>query len=523
MKVLFAQRSTWVAGALLVLFAGLTSVSLQGCTDLDEELFGAVTPDNFYRTDAEILAAVAPIYAQLRTTLDQYHNLSQVSSDETVVPTRGSDWFDGGVWLATHRHTWTPSLGFLGDAWNNAYTGVARANVVLQTLDEAGTLEENPEIVAELRALRAFYYYLLMDLFGGVPIVGDDEYTIDSDNPPARESRAAVFAFLENELTEAREVLPDSWPASGYGRMTKGAADAILANMYVNAEVFTGDATAGGLNRGPARWQDAITISDRILNSGVYSLSADWFDNFSADNHGVPELIMVVAHLAEVGLGLNFPHRTLHYHQFTPDPWNGFATIAETYAAFDPADARRQIFLEGRAFNVETGEPVNNRQDEPLFFTPEIANIENASEGEGVRIFKFPADPNHLGEHNGNDYPFFRLAEIYLIKAEALNELQGPNQESIDLINTLRERVYDPPQPLQLADFPSREALRDRILDERLFELFYEAKRRQDLVRHDRFTEAWTFKNQSEPFRVLFPIPQSQRDANPNLTQNPGY
>lgn len=523
MKALFARKSTWAAGIVALLVAGLATVSLPGCTDLDEELFGAVTAENFYRTDAEILAAVAPIYAQLRASLDAYHNLSQVSSDETVVPTRGSDWFDGGVWLATHRHQWTPSLGFLSDAWNASYTGVARANVVLQTLDDAGTLDENPDIVAELRALRAFYYYQLMDLFGGVPVVGDDEYTIDPDNPPARESRAQVFAFIESELLEAREVLPDSWPASGYGRMTRGAADALLANMYINAQVFTGEATAGGLNPGQARWQDAVTVSDRLLNSGVYSLSTNWFDNFSHDNHMVPELIMVVAHLPVDGLGLNFPHRTLHYHQFTPDPWNGFATIAETYAAFDPQDARRGIFLEGRAHNVETGEPVNNRQGEPLFFTPEIGNIENAGEGEGVRIFKFPADPNHDGPNNGNDYPFFRLAEIYLIKAEALNELQGPNQESINLLNTLRDRVYDSPQLLQVSDFPSQDALRNRILEERLYELFYEAKRRQDLVRHNRFTQAWTFKSESGPHRIVFPIPQSQRDANPNLTQNPGY
>lgn len=519
MKALKKHKHTWMAGLFTLILTVPILISLYGCTDLNEEVFGAITAENFYQTDEEVIAAMAPVYAQLRNTLGDYHNMTQVSSDETLVPTRGSDWFDGGVWLDSHRHTWNPNHPHLNGAWVGDNTGIARANAVLETLDGS----DKDQVIAELRALRAFYYYQLMDMFGGVPIVGDDEWTVDPKNPPPRNTRTEVFNFIEQELTAARASLPDQYDASGYGRMTKGACDAMLANIYLNAEVFTGTVTAGGLQAGAARWQDAVAAVDRVINSGLYQLEANWFDNFDGDNSSSAEHIFIVAHLAESGLGVNFVHRALHYSQFTPSPWNGFATLAETFYAFDQDDQRMGIFLEGDQVNVETGDPVNNRQNERLNFTPEIVDITDATEGEGVRIYKFPADPNHVGPDNGNDYAFFRLAEMYLIKAEALNELNGPNQESIDLINTLRARVFEPDEPIALADYPTQQALRDRILEERLFELTYEAKRRQDLVRHGKFTDPWTFKNESEPFRILFPVPQVQLDANPNMIQNPGY
>ena len=167
---------------------------------------------------------------------------------------------------------------------------------------------------------------------------------------------------------------------------------------------------------------------------------------------------------------------------------------------------------------------MDNRQGQDLIFTPEISNVENATEGEGVRILKFPPDLDAQGgSGHSNDYAFFRLGEMYLIAAEAENELNGPTQKAINYLNTLRARVFEPDQPLALGDFGSKEALRDRIMQERLFELTYEAKRRQDLVRHGQFTQPWEFKVELGPELVLFPIPQTQLDSNPNLTQNPGY
>jgi hypothetical protein len=235
----------------------------------------------------------------------------------------------------------------------------------------------------------------------------------------------------------------------------------------------------------------------------------------------------------------HFLYRALHYNSGAGGAWNGFSTLAETYYAFDTLrvetlpipgttrsanllisnDQRHQIFLAGQHRNVETGVPVNDRQGVPLFFTPEIVDATSAHEREGVRIYKWTADPDYVGQWHSNDYAYFRLAEIYLIKAEALNEL-GRTSEAIQLVNSVRARVFDPQKPIAGADQAS---VREAIRKERLFELTAESKRRQDLIRYDRFTLPWSFKEQREPHRILMPIPQTQLDANPLLEQNPGY
>jgi hypothetical protein len=514
-----AVGRTWGLPALALL-------GLLGCTDLSESPVSTITPDNFYRNEQEVRGGLASVYAGLSSdfgsgALWSYYNLSQVSSDEMIVPTRGQDWFDNGRWLEIHRQTWTansPSgLDDINGAWTVGFTGVSRANVVLDALQRV-TVPNQAVIEAELRTLRAFYYYLLIDMFGGVPIVDDIEI-----KPRERNTRAEVFQFIDQELTAARAALPDRWTGADHGRMTKGAADAILASLYLNAGVFTKDAPSATSYNSCTTVQvgsqtacaAAIAAADRILNSGVYSLATNWRSNFRADNNTSPENILVGKHSAEPGLGMNFVQRALHYSQFNPSPWNGFAALAETYNAFDADDQRRQIFLVGPQVNVETGQPVTERNGVPLVYTVGIGDATQAGEGEGTRILKFPPDPGHVAEHNGNDFTWFRLGEIYLIKAEAAFEA-GQSGTAQSLINTLRARVFEPDEPLGAVT-------RDAILRERLFELTGEAKRRMDLIRFGQYTRAWAFKSAGQAHLVLMPIPQQQLDANPLLTQNPGY
>ncbi len=509
---------------LCTLLGSLAIFPMQGCTDLTESPRSEIGPSNFYRNEAEVLAGLASVYAPLQAgnfaTLWSYYNLSEVTTDEIIVPTRGQDWYDAGLWLEMHRQTWSASsvagLDFINGAWNSCFGGIARANVLLDALTRL-TIPNQAAVQAELRAMRGFYYYLLMDMFGGVQIVTDIEI-----KPRARSTRAELFDFIEAELLAARVDLPLTRPATENGRFTRGAADAILASMYLNAQVFTGTVTAAGLQPGTARWQDAVNFSDSILNSGVYSLAANFGDNFTATNDNSPENIFVAKHHNSAGLGLNFVQRALHYNQFNPSPWNGFATLAETYNAFDAADVRRQIFLIGPQVNLETGQPVTDRAGVPLVFTDTIGDANSARENEGPRILKYPPDPNHVGENNGNDYVHFRLGEIYLIKAEAQFEL-GNAAGALLLLNQLRARAFEPDQPLATVD-------RDVILRERLFELTGEAKRRQDLIRHGRFLNQWSttmlngkVDKNGEPYRILMPIPQPQLDANPLLVQNAGY
>jgi starch-binding outer membrane protein, SusD/RagB family len=535
-------RSLALAGALTLF------VVAPACTDLTEVPQSSITPENFYRNETEAVGGLASVYAALRNMNDQYYNVSEVSTDEIIVPTRGTDWYDNGTWLDLHRQTWTANspgaLGNINDAWNQLFNGVARANVVLDAMQRVN-FATKPGIIAELRTLRAIYYIGLMDLFGGVPIVCPE-----TANPicsgiaietRVRNTRAEVFNFVEAELIAARPDLPGiPWSASMNGRLTQGAADALLASLYLNAQVFTGTVTTAGLQKGTARWQDAVTASDRILNSGNYTLATDasvgcttgpgcgWRSNFRADNGNSKENILVVKFLNQPGLGLHFVMESLHYNQYSggETPWNGFSTLAETYNAFDPADQRRQIFLAGPQINQVTGLPALDRAGNPLVFTETIPDDANAKENFGVRIVKWPVDPAHLDRENGNDYALFRLAEIYLIKAEALNELSPTNgPAAVALINTVRARVFSPPKPL--ATTLTQQQIRDAILSERLFELTDENKRRQDLIRMDQYiTRAWQYKAaaaQTQPYRVLMPIPEIQLGTNPKLVQNAGY
>ena len=494
------------------------------CTDLDEVPVSSITPENFFQNEGEVISALAGVYAQLRPTLWSYYNLSQVSSDENIVPTRGQDWYDNGVWLELDKHEWaanSPSgRDNINGAWIDIFVGVVRANAVLENLEHV-TVPNQAALVAEARALRAFYYYQLMDLFGGVPLVTDTEL-----KTRPRNTRTEIFNFIESELKAVRSALPlaSQRGESEYGRVTRGGADAILANLYLNAAVFSKETgvSATSYNScatvqigGISACQLAINYADSILNSGSYQLATNWRSNFTADNNTSKENIFVVNLLNVSGLGTNFLYRALHYNQLSPTPWNGFATIAEVYNAFDANDARRQIFLVGPQINFDNGQPAKDRAGNPLVFTVSIANERAASEGEGARIAKWPSDPNHVNEEHGNDFAYFRLGEIYLIKAEAQFEL-GNTAGALTLLNTLRARVFEPDQPLLTVS-------RDVILRERLFELTGEAKRRQDLIRHGKFTAAWSFKPASAAHKILMPIPQNQIDANPQLTQNPGY
>jgi starch-binding outer membrane protein, SusD/RagB family len=498
------------------------------CTDLTEVPDDALTPGNAFKTEAEILAGVASVYSGLRGTHWGVYNLSEITTDEVIVPTRGSDWFDNGRWLEIHRHNWTANSGSALDdmngTWNDLFSGVARANLMLNVMESQPASTQRDQTIAELKTLRAWYYYLLMDFFGSVPLVTTTEVKQN-----ANVSRDSMFRFLEAELKDAREDLPLSWPAAQYGRVTKGAANAILASLYVNAEVYTGTLTATSFTKGTARWADARDAADAVISSGQYALASDWKSAFRGDNstnaEAVKENIFVVNYTNVRDLGMNFPMRTLHYNHVTTGdggPWNGFAAVAETFTAFDPTDKRRDsTFLTGQQYSFDNGQPIKDRNNNPLIYTIDIANENAATEGEGPRYNKFPplsGAPN--GSAHPNDYPFFRIAEMYLIKAEALNEL-GQTPAAIVELNRVRARAFEPDKPTLAV---TQSAVRDAIFAERLFEFAGEGKRRRDLIRQGTFLAPRRFKPGTTPiYKILFPIPQTQIQSNPLLQQNPGY
>ena len=519
--------------------AGLVSLLALGCTNLDENPPSLITPGNFFRNPQEVQAGLAGVYAQLRTIAPEggIYDVSEITTDEEVVPTRGSDWYDNGQWIDLHNMTWTPTsaatANFFNGVWNNPYQGVANTNLFLAAIQGAN-IPGKAALVAEARVLRAYYYYVLMDFFGGVAIDTTTEVGLS-----ARNTRREVFDFIEGQLLAARPDLPATRPQAENGRVTQGAVDAILANMYLNAGVFTKDGAAGGINAtgyntcsgitvtGGDACAQAIVMASNIINSGNYRLADSFPQSFRFDNATSPENIFVVKFIPADGLGMGDVMSVLHYSQFNPTPWNGFAMLAQTYLTFDPADKRRQVVLQGPQVNLDPqsanfNQPVNDRAGNPLVFTDSIPDIHSATEGQGPRIYKWPADPAHVQQNNGNDYALFRLGEIYLIRAEAKLESGDAAGALVDL-NTLRNRTAPVAAPLATADRPT-------ILNERLFELLGEGKRRQDLIRFGGYTARTDAasgiaggKVSQGDFHVLMPIPQAQIDANPKLVQNPGY
>jgi len=512
----------------------------QNCTKLTEVPHDALTPENAFHTDAELLAGVAGVYAQLRNIeWVGYLTLEDLTTDVSIVPTRGSDWYDNGQWLDLHRQTWTANssgtLAFVDGAWNDLFAGVAKANLMIDQVNKNVTGAKKDSTVAELRTLRALYYYMLLDMFGGVPIATTTEL-----KRYARSTRPETFAFVEKELTEALPLLPVTWESSFYGRMTKGAANAILASLYLNAGVFNKETGVNAnayntctvtVSGGKTGCQAAIDAANTVINSGTYTLNSDWYKNFSADNKNSPENIFVIVHTKEStqAIGGNWPMRTLHYNQLNTGqggPWNGFATLAETYNAFPTTDNRKNMWLAGQAYSFETGQPAKDRTGKPLVFSVIIADADTASEATGVRFNKFPpiASPS-VGSAQPNDFTFFRLAEMYLIKAEALNEL-GQTAAALTELNRIHN-LHDPTNPITAAN---QTQIRDAILKERLLEFAAEGKRRTDLIRHGKFLKQWSttmahgkVDKSAETYRILFPIPGPQIGSNPLLKQNPGY
>jgi hypothetical protein len=525
------------------------------CTKLTEVPHDALTPTTAFHTDQEVLAGVAGVYAQMRSAESngEFAAMEELSTDALIVPTRGSDWYDNGQWLDIHRQTWTPNssgaLSFLTGSWNDLFSGVAKANLMIDVVTKAGGANAD-QTVAELRTLRAWYYYMLQNMFGGVPLVTSTEL-----KQVPRAKRTEVFAFIEKELTEASAKLPDKWPTASYGRVTKGVANAILASLYLNAGVFNKDCgpaactaviNASAYNScnvpvsgGKTGCQAAIDAANAVINSGgttkTYNLSSNWFSNFSTSNKSSPENIFVVVHSNSTqAIGGDWPMRTLHYNQLSTGdggPWNGFATTAEVYNKFPASDERRNMWLAGQAFSFENGEKVNDRNGKNLFFTTTIPDANKADEAQGVRFNKFPPqpDPPHGGAQP-NDFTWFRLSEMYLIRAEAENELGQTAAALTDLnqIHTLHDAT-----PVAAG---SQAAIRDAILLERLLEFSGEGKRRTDLIRHGKFL-SWTESSANgvcgaDPtkgcparasYRIVFPISVNALGSNPLLVQNAGY
>ncbi len=511
------------------IFQALAIASLltgAGCTNLDENLKDTWTDKNFLKTDEERAAAILAPYGTLFSYggHNGYFTLQELTTDEMMIPQRGGDWYDGGQPVGLHVHNYAATFDAMG-TWNNIYGGVSACN---RLLADAG-IASSKASVAELRTLRAYFYWNLLDLYGNVPVVtklGESQ---------KQSTRAAVYAFIESEITGAMDDLPKKSDASTYGRLTYYAAQAILAKLYLNAQVYTGT----------PQWQKAIDASNVIINSGVFNLEKNYSDVFVKDNNTSKEIIFQVPFDHLYGQGFNLGQMTLHYssqltYKLQEQPWNGYCSLEEFYNSYDPADKRRaNNFLAGVQYNSDGVTPITDASYEKISpnpndpdavadpdgevvtFTPHVNELfPNALRQAGVRDGKYVFVQGNTSNLD-NDFPLYRYGDILLTKAEALFRLNGyADATALGLVNQVHQRTG-------LADFVTMTEA--EFLAERGREMFSESWRRNDLIRFGQYGRVWFGKAAPDADKhwELFPIPVSQilatAGTETSLVQNPGY
>jgi hypothetical protein len=492
------MKKTWK----YLLVAGVLAIpAFQSCTNLEETVYDALPSDQFLKNEEQIAAALGPAYGGLRDYTWNMHN-AEATTDAMIVPTRGKDWYDGGDWLNYHRHTWTSLHGPINGIWGWAYENISRIN---QLIPQVST---NQAAVSELKAIRAFYYLILCDTFGNVPVS-----TGKSDANTDQKPRAEVYNFVVTELTAA---LPNLPKGKAYGRLTQAVANTILAKAYLNAGVY----------KGSPEWQKAADACTAVISSGLFTLEANFFTNFAVVNQGSQENIWAIPFDRFRAGGLNFQMRTLHYanqatYGLNAAPWNGFCTVAEFYNSFGNDDVRKKMWITGQQYAADGSTPLKDDAGNPLIFEPvftkdEMAGTDKEYQGAGARWGKYEIQRNNTSNDQDNDWAMFRLSDVHLMRAEANFRLGKPAADVLADINPVRKRAG-------VAEWVAKDVTADNILAERGRELAGESWRRQDLIRFGVYNKPTRFMKQTDPKYNLFPIPQARIDANPKLKQNPGY
>jgi hypothetical protein len=506
-------------------------VLLYSCSKLDERFGGDLTQGQVGgSTSSNTAALLQGVYNSLEFTFTSHivvFPLAELTTDEAIAPTRGPDWDDNGMWRALHQQKWDANNFQISFCFNKLGGTVYAATDILQ-------YNPKPQEKAEARFLRAWAMYLLLDFFDQVPYRDPGESVIQ----PAR-IRKGVEA-LEYIISEVNAVISDLPDGPAY-KANKFAAKVLLMKCYLNKAIYTNRASP---SFDIADMNKVISLADEIINSNKFSFSLNYFDNFAPDN----TTIGLENIFTQLNIAGSTPDNTLllawlmvlHYSQ--AGCCNGFSTLADFYNKFESADKRRGMvyrtaasppnpgnrinigFLAGQQYDLNTDSPLTDRTGAPLIFTPEVKNIETGANLEvtGIRPLKyFPDYANYFSPDN--DFVYFRLSDVLLMKAEAILRGGTPTNagsfgnSALAIVNAIRTDPSRGATSLRSIDL-------DGLLDERGRELWWEGWRRQDLIRFKKFLLPFQEKNyQSDPKYLLFPIPADQLSVNTNLKQNLGY
>lgn len=544
------------------------------CTDLKEEILDESLSGGADASDiieGSLVPAYAPLPEFFRHT--RYFALQEISTDAAILPYRGgTDWGDNGIYIDLHRHTYTPSHSNVNQCWDYLYprmiSRVVTAIYVLTPLAESDP--QARAFLAEARALRAYYSMISLDLFGLVFV---------KDNPDELSTilrGSEAVAYIESEFLAVENELSST---VGPGRMSKGAAWGLMARLYLNAAVWRDPYGAPSFS--PADMDKVIEYSNKVINSGQYAFSPEYFEIFDDENYTNPELVFAVDQRADLN-----GHNRLAYFSLSGNMYplpdfpraNGtdgpaitsdfYQTWVQAYGAVDPADADSRFFkqnlfipadscIAGADFEINrgilrgqmygllssaNGQPFEVCADgrfrigklrnngraipslvihtEQIDFTPEGSDY---STGYRVEKYEF-SKKSDSGRNRGDaDIIIVRYADIFLMRAEALLR-KGDAAGALADVNTVRASRTARPAATPPA---LTEMTLDILYRERGFEFYWEHQRRTDMIRFGKYEDTWTEKTDNDVRKRLFPIPQSAIDGASGtpgyLEQNPGY
>ncbi|WP_215224640.1 RagB/SusD family nutrient uptake outer membrane protein [Echinicola shivajiensis] len=471
------KYSLYIAGLLLM-------TTFTACEEqLVEEPYDQLSPSNILNNEVGLESLLTSAYGFMqvhRFGLIQWHYLEEGPSD-LFFESGGGQARDAAFiqdFTFNSEHPW------IGGVYNGRWNAIRDVNLFLDNVEAVNYSQADKDVrIAEARFIRAFSYYLLTKWFGEVPLTLSSTPELYPAKTPSNE----MNQFIESELRAAANGLPPIQVEAN--RITKGAALGILTKFFLNTK----------------QWQKCVDAADELIDLEIYDLYPDYKSMFAPENEVNSEFIFVMPQTRDAS-GMGTEWLSLSLPPAYPIEGPNFAAQFRYYDAFVNSfaeeDSRKSLIL--TSYVRTDGQPV------------QLLGNDNS------RSFKF-LDPNRIGADQENDFPMVRYADILLSKAEALNELQGPNQESIDLINRVRLRAGENMELLQLTNF-DQSALRDHILQERAWEFYSETKRRSDLLRHGKFIDrALERGKDAKPYNVLYPIPQGEINANENLVQNDGY
>ena len=541
-------------------FTSIVEIScfiLVGCTNLDETLYDSISSEKHEFSQTELEHTIAPVYSSLRTVYWGWFGLSDImdmSSDIWGVPSRiGIGW--GDLYVSMHKHEFNSEMGFFQVNWDNNYAGVNACNKILANKAVASS----EEIVAQVRAYRALYYYNLFNLYRNIPL--DTTYVHEKGWLPEQADPQITFNWIEKELKSIADLCPTKVEM---GKINKYAAHMLLAKLYLNHNAWF-------KNDDDKSWYSKCIVEiDKVLE-GPFSLVSNYKDNFMEDISQSKEVIFGIP-LENKYAGGNYM-ANLWIHNAGRSRWNfsGWATgggivFPQFLDTYEEGDTRMENTWVGGQQYAQDGSPITI-DGEPLVYTRELHSIDNPGcyPFESYRLIKYEIKSGDYGT-SYDDVPYFRLADAYMMKAECLLRLRQDEQQAADLVTKVRARNFkaNPEKAVvtigQLKGgskykYGHREnrgklgeddkwIIKEEggndielggLLDELGKEFVCEAHRRDDIIR---FTirgtnqnvyngKSWFCKDavtdMNDRHMDIFPIPKSALDGNPKLKQNTGY